>query len=89
MIVKGIDFKGEKDLEFKNVVKSKDGKEIFVVLKGYVNNIYKLIINIDKFDDKKKELLFFSFIFVDVLIDVKLDEVLKKVKEIDYKKVKD
>ncbi|MCE6115350.1 P68 family surface lipoprotein [Mycoplasmopsis agalactiae] len=89
LTVKGTDFKGEKDLEFKNVAKSKDGKEILVVSKGHANNIYKSTTNTDKLDDKKKESLPFSFISVDASTDAKLDEALKKVKETDHKKAKD
>lgn len=48
LIIKDIDFKGEKDLEFKNIVKSKDDMDFFVFLGDYINYIFKLVIDKSK-----------------------------------------
>lgn len=52
-IVKDIGFKGEKDLEFKNIVKSKDGVDFFVFLGEYINYIFKLGIDKNKLIGEK------------------------------------
>lgn len=53
LIIKDIDFKGEKDLEFKNIVKSKDGVDFFVFLGDYINYIFKLGIDKSKLIGEK------------------------------------
>lgn len=78
---------GEKDTEFKNVIKkTKKGiDQLLVISKGHANKVYKSTVDIDKLDDKEKGSLKYSYKSLDSATDSKMYEILKKITNTDAK----
>nr|AXP78646.1 variable surface lipoprotein [Mycoplasmopsis bovis] len=83
--LKGTDVSGEKDKEFKNVIKKteKGVDQLFVTFKENANKVYKSTVDTDKLDDEEKDSLRYSYKSLDSATDSKMDEILKKITNTD------
>ncbi|MFZ8223685.1 P68 family surface lipoprotein [Mycoplasmopsis bovis] len=83
--LKGTDVSGEKDKEFKNVIKKteKGVDQLFVTFKKNANKVYKSTVDTDKLDDEEKDSLRYSYKSLDSATDSKMDEILKKITNTD------
>ncbi|MBT1405006.1 hypothetical protein FCM82_00135 [Mycoplasma bovis] len=83
--LEGTDVSGEKDKEFKNVIKKteKGVDQLFVTFKENANKVYKSTVDTDKLDDEEKDSLRYSYKSLDSATDSKMDEILKKITNTD------
>ncbi len=83
--LKGTTVSGEKDKEFKNVIKKteKGVDQLFVTFKKETNKVYKSTVDTNKLDDKEKKSLKYSYKSLDSATDSKMDVILKKITNTD------
>lgn len=86
--VKYTGFKGEKDLEFKNTAKSKDGVDLLVLSGEHTNYIFKSGTDKNKLTGEKQKALKHSYKSVDASTDAKIDVVLKDITSNDSNNAK-